>query len=246
MVLSKDITETIENIKNNTLELDVDKRIGTLKEDLSAVAMNALDKAANYVIKAMPIPDAMKDILKDIKLAIKTKDLKGIITTVVNSSVREGLEILGVSKATIKNLKDVSNLANKGGFITLLKNGVDIVSKSFLKNNLVGDFVYKFFDELKQYVLSRNFMNKFNSLVEKLSNKKDEFLNKCEEWYKSYKIMDMPTMNRIAEELDKDKYVINRYEECKKENNVIQNMTEMVNNKKGILSVEQHRLCEVI
>jgi len=246
MILSKEITETIENIKNNTLELDGDKRIGILKDDLSDVAMNALDKAANYVIKAMPIPDAMKDILKDIKLAIKTKDLKGIISTAVNSSVREGLEILGVSKSTIKNLKDLSNLANKGGFITLLKNGVDIVSKSFLKNNLVGDYVYKFFDELKQYILSRDFMKKLNSLVEKLSQKKDEFLNKCEEWYKSYKIMDVQNINLIAEELNNDKYAINRYEECKKENNIIQNMTAMVNNKNGLLSVEQQRLCEVI
>lgn len=246
MVLSKDITETIENIKNNTLELDKDKKIGVLKDDFSDVAMNALDKAANYVIKAMPIPDAMKDILRDIKLAIKTKDLKGIISTAVNSSVREGLEILGVSKATIKDLKDVGNIANKGGFITLLKNGVDIVSKSFLKNNLVGDFVYKFFDELKQYILSKDFMNKLNSLVEKMTKKKDDFLNKCDKWYESYKTMDIQRLNVIAEELNKDKYAISRYEECKKENHIIQNMTEMINNKKGILTAEQQRLCEVI
>lgn len=246
MVLSKEITETIENIKNNTLELDCDKRIGALKEDFSDLAMNALDKAANYVIKAMPIPDAMKDVLKDIKLAIKTKDLKGVISTAVNSSVREGLEILGVSKSTIKNLKDISNLANKGGFVTLLKNGVDIVSKSFLKNNLVGEFVYKFFDELKQYILSRDFMKKLNSLVDRLLNKKDEFLNKCEEWYKAYKNMDITRMNNISQQLANDKYSINKFEECKKENNIIQNMTEMVNNKKGFLSAEQQRLCEII
>lgn len=246
MVLSKDITETIENIKNNVLELDKDKRIDVLKEDLSNVALNALDKAANYVIKAMPIPDAMKDVLKDIKLAMKTKDLKGVITTAVNSSVREGLEILGLSKSTIKDLKDIKKLADKGGFITLLKSGVDIVAKNYLKNNLVSDFVYKFVDKLKEYILSKDFMNKLNTLVEKLTKKKDDFLNKCEEWYKSYKNMDISSINSIAEELAKDKYAINRYEDCKKENSIIQNMTAMVNNKKGFLSDTQQRLCEVI
>lgn len=246
MVLSKDITETIENIKNNTLALDGDKRIDILKSDLSDVAMNALDRAANYVIKAMPIPDAMKDVLKDIKLAVKTKDLKGVINTAVNSSVREGLEVLGVSKTTINDLKDLKNFAAKGGLVTMLKNGVDIVAKSFLKNNLVGDFVYKFFDKLKEYILSKEFMNKINSLIEKLIKKKDDFLNKCEKWYESYKNMDIKDINSISEELASNKYVLTRYEDCKKENNIIQNMTEMINNKKGFLTAEQQRLCEVI
>lgn len=246
MILSKELSETIENIKKNTLELDGDKRIDILKEDLSDVAINALDKAANYVIKAMPIPDAMKDVLRDVKLAIKTKNLKEVINTAVNSSVREGLEILGVSKSTIKDLKDVTKLANKGGFITLLKNGVEIISNNYLKNNLVGDYVYKFFDKLKEYILSKDFSNKINSLIEKLTNKKADFLNKCEEWYKAYKKLDMLSINNIAEELAKDKYTINRHEECKRENSIIQNMTAMVNNKKELLSIEQQRLCEVI
>lgn len=246
MVLPKEITETIENIKNNTLELDLDKRVGVLKDDFSNIAMNALDKAANYVIKAMPIPDAMKDILKDVKDAMKTKDLKGIISTAVNSSVREGLEILGISKSTIKDLKDLKNVASKGGFITLLKNSVEIVAKNYLKNNLVGDFVYKFFDKLQEYILSKDFMKKINSTVEKFTKKKDEFLGKCEEWYKSYNDMDIPAMNSISEELAGNKYVLTRYDECKKENSIIQNMTAMVNSKKGLLSSEQQRLCEVI
>ena len=246
MILPKEITDTIQNVKNNTLELDMDQRVGLLKDDFSNIAMNALDKAANYVIKAMPIPDAMKDILKDVKDAMKTKDLKGIISTAVNSSVREGLEILGLSKSTIKDLKDLQNFATKGGFITLLKNGVDIVAKSYLKNNLVGDFVYKFFDKLKEYILSKDFMKKLNTKVEKLASKKEDFLDKCEEWYKSYNNMDIPTMNSISEQLSANKYVLSRYDECKKENNIIQNMTAMVNSKKGLLSSEQQRLCEVI
>lgn len=246
MILSNEITDTIQNIKNNTLELDADKRIGLLKDDFSNIAMNAIDKAANYVIKAMPIPDAMKDILKDVKEAIKTKDLKGIISTAVNSSVREGLEILGLSKTTIKDLNDLKNFATKGGLVTLLKNGVDIVAKNFLKNNLVGDFVYKFFDKLKEYILSKDFMKKLSSKVEKVSNKKEEFLGKCEEWYKSYNNMDITAMNSISEQLSANKYVLSRYDECKKENNIIQNMTAMVNSKKTRLSSEQQRLCEVI
>ena len=57
---------------------------------------------------------------------------------------------------------------------------------------------------------------------------------------------DIANINSISEQLAGEKYVLNRYYECKKENNIIQNMTAMVNNKKGLLSAEQQRLCEVI
>ena len=53
-------------------------------------------------------------------------------------------------------------------------------------------------------------------------------------------------MNSLSEEIANDKYNINRYEECKKENSIIQNITAMVNNKNGFLSKEQERLCGVI
>lgn len=246
MDLSNQINEIIENTKNLALELEEDKRIITLKNDLSNVAEKAIDHAAKYVIKAMPVPDAVKDILLDIKDTIKTKDAGKVVSIAVKSTVREGLEILGLSTSSINSLMELKDIAKKGGLITALKNGVEIVAENHLKNNIVGDYVYKFFDKLKNYIMNNEFGKKLDNFIKKLEDKKGKFLEKCEEWYNAYKNMNVENMNNIAAELDNNKYVLSRYTDCIKENNVIQNMTAMVNNKKSVLTTNQQRLCQVI
>lgn len=110
----------------------------------------------------------------------------------------------------------------------------------------MGDYVYKFFDKLKNYIMNSEFMKYLNSVIDKLEQKKNQFLDKCEEWYNAYKNKDLDRVNEIAEKLDENKYILSRYNECVKENNVIQNITAMVNSKKDILTANQLRLCEVI
>ena len=58
--------------------------------------------------------------------------------------------------------------------------------------------------------------------------------------------MNMDKLNSIASDLDSNKYVLARYTDCVKENSIIQNMTAMVNNKSGMLTENQQRLCQVI
>ena len=246
MDLSNQINEIIESTKNLALELEEDKRMVTLKNDLSNVAEKTIDHAAKYVIKAMPIPDAVKDVLLDIKDAIKTKDVGKVVETAVKSSVREGFEMLGVSASSINSLAELNDIAKKGGLITALKNGIEIVAENYLRNNIVGDYVYKFFDKLKEYIMNNEFGKNLNNFIKKLENKKEKFLQKCEEWYNAYKSMNVDKMNNVATELDNNKYILSRYTDCVKENNVIQNMTAMVNNKNGALTINQQRLCGVI
>ncbi len=240
------IDEIINNIKNNTLELDLDRRLDVLKSDLQSVAERAVEKSMNYIIKSIPMPDAVRDVLKDVKETIKTRQLREVIGTAVNSSVREGLEISGVSKTNINTLKDMKNFALKGGLVILLKNGIEIVENKFLKNNIVSDYVYGFFTKLKNHILSNDFLKKINSMVDRLTNKKDEYLEKCEEWYDAYSKMNVDKINKLSEELGANSYITSRYDDCKRENNIIQNMTKMVNAKKGALSLEQQKLCEAM
>ena len=246
MDLSNQINEIIENTKSLALELEEDRRMVTLKNDLSNAAEKTIDHAAKYVIKAMPVPDAVKDILLDIKDAIRTKDVSKVVSTAVNSTVREGLEMLGLSTSSINSLMELKDIAKKCGLITALKNGIEIVAENYLKNNIVGDYVYKFFDKLKNYIMNNEFGKSLDNFIKKLEEKKDKFLEKCEEWYNEYKNMNVEKMNSVASELDNNKYVLSRYTDCVKENNVIQNMTAMVNNKNSVLTTNQQRLCQVI
>ena len=187
MDLTNELSSIIENTKDLALRLDEDTKMTALKSDLSNATEKALDQASKYIIKAMPVPDAVKDILLDVKAALKTKDLKRVITTVVNSTVREGLEYLGLSKSSINSLMELKNVASKGGYITTLKNGIEIVASNYLKNNIVGDYVYKFFDKLKEYIMNKEFTKTLNNIIKKLEEKKEKFLKKCEDWYKCRK-----------------------------------------------------------
>lgn len=246
MNLSEQINEIIESTKNLSLEIKEDNRMSILKNDLSTATEKAIDHAAKYIIKAMPVPDAIKDILIDVKDAIRTKDIKQIVNTVIKSTVREGLELIGLSDKSINSLSELKNVASKGGLITSLKNGIEIVERNYVKQNIVGDYVYDFFDKLKSYIMNKEFGKNLTGIIDKLEKKKDKFLQKCEEWYSAYKNMNLDKLNSLAHELDSNKYILSRYIECSKENSIIQNMTAMVNNKKEILSQNQQRLCQVI
>lgn len=246
MDISKELNEIIENAKNLSIEVESDSKMAVLNKDFSNVTEKTIDSASKYIIKAMPVPDAVKDILLDIKDALKTKDIKKIVGTVIKSSVREGMEIIGVSSRDINSIMELKNTAIKGGFITSLKDGIEIVAKNFLKNNIVGEYVYDFFEKLKGYIMNKEFSKSLNRIINRLQEKKENFLNKCEEWYNAYKSMNMDKINVLARELNSNKYILSRYSDCVKENKVIQNMTEMVNSKKELLTANQQRLCQVI
>jgi len=246
MDLSNEINEIIQNTKELAIDISKDNKMETLKQDLTDTVEKTVDHAAKYVIKAMPVTDAVKDVLIDIKEAIKTKDIKEVLSTAVKSTIREGLEMLGLSKKSINSLSELKDIAKKGGLVTSIKNGIEVVESNYLKNNIVGDYVYKFFDKLKSYIMNNEFMKYLNSLIDKLEQKKNQFLNKCEEWYNAYKNRDLDKVNELSQKLNDNKYVLSRYSDCIKENNVIQNITAMVNSKKDVLTANQQRLCEVI
>ena len=244
--MNNTIEEIITRAKENVRDIELDNSIVAMKNDLSKASETALDKAANYIIKAMPVPDAIKDVLKDVKEAIKTKDLKNVVSTVVTSSIREGLEILGLSNESIKNVYKLKDVAMKGGLAQALKNGIEIIANNYLKNNIVGKYVYNFFDKLKNFVLTNSFSEKINEFLRKLEQKKDKFFEKCNEWYNSYANMDLEKINSIAKNLNGKKEMLSQYLECAKENQVIQNMTKMVNSKQEKLTTNQLQLCKTL
>jgi len=246
MDISEQINEIIDNTKNLALELKENNRMIELRKDLCNATEKALDFASKYIIKAMPVPDAIKDILIDVKDAIKTRDLKQVVNTVIKSTLREGMEVIGLSKTNINTVMELKNIASKGGLVTALKNGIENVAEKYLKNNIVEDYVYDFFNKLKGYIMNKEFGRNLDNVICRLYHKKDKFLEKCEEWYTAYKNMNLDKINDVASELNKNKYVLARYTECIKENNIIQNMTAMINNKKEALTIEQQRLCQVI
>ena len=240
------LQDIIEQTKDLTKELELDKGLKSLSNELQFGVEKTIDKAANYVIRAMPIPDCAKDILIDVKNALKTKDVKEIFTTVVKSSVREGMELVGFKTSAIKDALNLSDVATKGGLGTILKNAVDIISERFLKNNLMGNYINGFFEGLKNFIQSNKFIEKLKEVLKKGLEKKDKFLKQVKEWYNSYNNMDFEEMNTIATRLNRKRDIINIYPECAKENSIIQNICKMVNSKNEKLSEIQLQLCTAL
>lgn len=246
MELTIDNSSILDSVREMSKELQLDKDLNGLKDQFAKIVTNTVDKMAAYTIKAMPIPDGFKDILCDVKNSFKTKDFKEIIKTAVNSSVREGLEMLGLDKASIKSLKEIKEIAKEGGLAYGIKAGIEIVAKKYLKNNIVGDFVYDFFNKLKDSPLNNSFLRKMEDGIDKATEAKERFLDKCNEFKKAYENFDMEKIINLAEEIEHSVRNVKFDSQCIRENKTIQNIFTLVNNKKEKLTDAQLQLCNMM
>lgn len=246
MNMIEDVSDILKDAKEKINDLELDGNLDSMKNNIVKATENAVDKAANYIIKAMPVPDAIKDILKDVKEAIKTKSFKNVLSTAVSSTIREGLEILGLSKNTIKDIYKLKDIAMKGGLGQAIKDGIEIVANNYLKNNIVGQYVYDFFHKLKNYFLTNRFGEKIDEILNNFEKGKEKFFEKCSQWYEAYSNMDLDNVNSIANNIASKRSVINQYTDCAKENKIIQNMTKMVNSKNEKLTENQLQLCRTL
>lgn len=194
----------------------------------------------------MPVPDCAKDILIDVKDSLKSGSVKEVLSTVVKSSIREGLELLGLNKKSINSVLKLKEVAQKGGLAYGIKNVIEVISKQYISNNLTDKNIMLFFNKLKSYVQSDNFIEKINMALKKLSEKKERFFNQVEEWKTAYKAGNIAQMRIVAGKLNRKKEVMSQYPECMKENRVIQNITAMADNKNEKLSDLQLKLCQVL
>lgn len=244
MVLEND--NVLNTAKAINKELVLEKDLDNMKEQFSKIVGNTFDKMVNYTIKAMPISDSLKDILKDVKEAFKTKDFKTILKTAVSSSVREGLEMLGLDKESLKNLKIFTNAAMKGGLSEGIKAGVDIVAKKYLKNNVVGSYIYDFFEQVKNIPFTKAFTEKLGKEVGKLDGLKREFLDTCKSFKEAYSEFNIPKMKELCEEVAQKIKKLKNDNECIREANNIQNINKLVEVKNAKLTNEQLKLCNIM
>ncbi len=233
------------NFLTKDVKLDNELELGIKRNENSFlnVVQGVVNKGAEYVIKAMPVNDHIKDILLDVKDAFKTKDFKNIVKTALNSSIREGLEVLQLPKNVLSDITKIKDIVFKGGFREGIGAGIDIVTKKYLKNNLLSTFVKDFLDKTKKYVYSKDFSEKIDIGIKKIFDKVDKYKNVCKEWFKSYDDFNIENMNKLCKYLNKNKSSVSIDKECIKENNTIQNMMELINVRNSKLTPMQMQIC---
>ncbi|MEG1705736.1 MAG: hypothetical protein RR290_04105 [Clostridia bacterium] len=232
----------LEIVKNKDLDIEVYKE----KQAFDKIVENIIDKSTDYILKAMPIQDNLKDILIDVKKSFKSKDFNKIVQTAVTSSIREGLEIIGAPISIIKDLNKLKNIALKGGLRESLNAGIEIFTNKYLKGNVLGEVVTRFVDDTKSYINSRRFTNQMDIDIDKIINKENKFKDLCKDWYKAYDKLDIDSINKIAKQIKTKEKTSSVTTDMSKATKVIYNMTEFVNTKQNKLSPTQLEICKTI
>lgn len=237
------LLNTNEILKEKNKGLDIDVAANRSQRVFSNLTFDVINKGADYVIKAMPVNDHIKDILTDVKKSFETKDFKQIIKTAVSSSIDEGLELLNAPKNVIQDITKIKDIAMQGGLREGVCAAIDIVTNKYLKNNLFYNIIKDFINKTKDFIFNKSFSTKLENGINNILNKADKFKEKCNEWYKYYEDLDFEKMNTLAKSLNRERSKVANDVDCIKENNIIQNMMKLVNNKRDKLSSMQLQIC---
>ncbi len=241
--------ENVINLDNtklkNDIELDreLDFQENRNKQEFTNIVGKVIDSGTNYVIKALPVSENIKDIILDIKSAFKTKDFKEILKTAVNSTIREGLEVLSLPKNILSDITKISKVAFKGGLSSALSASIDIIANKYLKKSIFSPILDKAIKDIKLYTSSSTFKEKVDIGVNKLLDKTKKFNDLCSKWYDAYEKFDIFNMNNINKDIKKiEPHIVNE-KECRMHSNIINNMTNLVNTKRAKLSPMQIQIC---
>ncbi len=129
------------------------------------------------------------------------------------------------------------------GLTSAINVGLDILYKNNFKNNIFSNYIEKFFKDIKSFVSSKTFTEKVEKSFLKLDDKVNNFKNLCEKWYDAYDKFNINEINNVAKQLSSKERGINNNLECIKQNQIIQNMTDLVNSKNSKLSPVQLQIC---
>lgn len=232
MKLEKTINEGIDRNSKIISTNNYDIELG--EKELTGIIATTIDRGSDYIIKSLPIADAYKDILVDIKEHFKDKGFKDLIKTVVNSSIREGMEIIGIPQKSIKNLTGLEKTCEKGGLNLTLQGIIGVVENDVLKDRIMGDYVYDYFNKMKEYVLSNKFLEKIRSSVNRYDVKSQHFIDKCDKWYNEYEKGNYDLMLDTYDSLRKNYSNVRNNSKCKEEYDIINNLTKLCVEKENL------------
>ena len=224
----------------NNENIEIEKN----KTEVSNIISKVIEKGANYIIKSMPVNEHIKEILSDVKEALKERDFLNIIKVAVSSSINEGLGVIGIKKDNLTQIDKMVETAFKGGLTTSINIGVGIVENAKKYGNIFYNYIEDFFESLKGFISSKDFKSKLYNGITKCLDKVDNFKEMCNDWYDAYDKFDLKDIKDIAGKLNKLKKKVSFDNNCISENSIIQNVTELVSRKKGKLTQTQFDICK--
>lgn len=212
------------------------------KKEIIQIIENTIDKGANYIIKSMPVNKHIKEILINVKQALKESDFSNVIKVALISSINEAKGNFKLN-SDLNNIEDMVDLAFDGGITSSLKIGIDMIENTKKYGNLFYNYIEDFFLNLKGFIVSKEFKSKVYLGVSKCLNKVDNFKKVCSDWYSAYDNFNIDSIKEIATKLNKMKGKVSFDTNCMNENSIIQNVTELVSRNKKKLTSTQFVIC---
>lgn len=213
------------------------------KEEITNIILKIIEKGSNYIIKSMPVNKHVKEILVNVKDSFGDSDIKGIIKVAIDSSIKEGIEILGIKEGELVEIEKMVTIAFKGGLPKSINLGVGTIENVKKYGNIFFNYIEDFFNSLKRFIASSGFETRVHEGINKCLNKVEEFKDMCNDWYDAYDKFDLNDLKDIASKLDKMKKKVSFNNNCLSENTIIQNVTELVSRKNGKLTKTQFDIC---
>ncbi len=213
------------------------------KEEIIGIITKIISKGSNYIIRAMPVNEHIKDILSDIKGALDEGEFKNILKVAVSSSIAEGLGLIGIKEDELENIDKMIETAFEGGLAKSINIGIDMVENAKKYGHLFYNYIEDYFDNLKSFVLSKDFKAKVYTGITKCLDKVETFKDMCNEWYDAYDKFNLTDIKDIAGKLKKMKKNVSFDNSCISENTIIQNVTELVARKNKKLTKTQFDIC---
>ena len=211
--------------------------------DFIKIVCDVIKSGINYNIKSLGKENQdYSDILRSIKDIFNKSDYKNMMSNAVNASIKQGLENMNEKNSSLKDINKMKEISLNGGLKFLASAGIDILLNNLLKGNILSPVIKNVISGIKNFLSSSSFIQKIQSGIDKLQNKIEKFKNVCSEWYNAYEKFDLNKINDIAGILNKQKNNISNVD-CLRENDIIQNMTKLINNKKDKLSNMQLQIC---
>lgn len=213
------------------------------KQEIIGIVSKIISKGSNYIIRAMPVNEHIKDILLDVKEVLDEGEFKNILKVAVSSSISEGINIIGIKDDELENIDKMVEIAFDGGLDKSINIGIDMIENMKKYGNLFYNYIEDYFENLKAFVSSKDFKNKVYSGITKCLNRVESFKDMCNEWYDAYDKFDLNDIKDIAGKLKKMKKNVSFDNGCISENTIIQNVTELVARKNKKLTKTQFDIC---
>lgn len=227
---------------------DLAKNINLGKEakEFGKVVEGVVLNGAQYVIKALPIQENVKDVLVDVAKVLKTKDFSKIVDTAITSSIKEGMEFLGIKSISKANVREVLDIAKKGGLRENLCATFDITFKPFIANNLFGDTISKFVDDVKTFLGGKSFDVAMNKAIDKIIAAKEKVKNVFNKWEEAYKNFNLKDVTEIFKSMSTFNKTINQDHLLTEQYNQIKNIMDFVKINQCKLTDTQYNFCKNI